>query len=138
VDDADLLPECLRGDVEEGLYFLATRADEPVGTMRRQPSDPEIWPDAPPGESLFVHRLAVRRHAAGAGVSLALLSFAIERARSIGRRYVRLDCEASRPRLRAVYEQFGFRHHSERRVGPCLVARYEFRVSPGQQRQAAP
>jgi hypothetical protein len=39
---------------------------------------------------------------------------------------LRLDCEASRPRLRAVYEGFGFRHHSDRQVGPYFVSRYEY------------
>jgi hypothetical protein len=28
-------------------------------------------------------------------------------------------------RLRAVYERFGFRHHSDRQVGPYFVSRYE-------------
>jgi hypothetical protein len=42
---------------------------------------------------------------------------------------VRLDCEASRPRLRAIYDQFGFIHHSDRKVGPYLVSRYEYDVS---------
>jgi hypothetical protein len=30
-----------------------------------------------------------------------------------------------RPRLRAVYERHGFRHHSDRQVGPHFVSRYE-------------
>lgn len=59
---------------------------------------------------------------------MALMRWAVERAAALGRRYVRLDCEASRLRLRAVYERFGFRHHSDRQVGPYFVARYEYVV----------
>jgi hypothetical protein len=55
-----------------------------------------------------------------------MLKWAVEHARGLGRRYLRLDCEASRVRLRKVYEQFGFRHHSDRHVGPYFVSRYEF------------
>jgi hypothetical protein len=56
-------------------------------------------------------------------VSGALLAFA---------RDVRcLDCEASRPRLRAVYERFGFRHLDDRQVGPYYVSRYTLVVDSG-------
>ena len=91
-------------------------------------------PDVPQTESAFVHRLAVRRRFAGGGISSALLDWAVERARLLGRDYLRLDCEASRPRLRAFYERFGFRHHSDREVGPYYVSRYEYKVGPSEER----
>jgi GNAT superfamily N-acetyltransferase len=97
--------------------------------MRVQLTDPHIWPDVAPDESMFLHRLAVRRTHAGTGVSSALLSWAVQRGRIMGRQYLRLDCDAGRPRLRAVYEHFGFHHHSDRQVGPYLVVRYELRLS---------
>ena len=31
--------------------------------------------------------------------------------------------------LRAVYEHFGFKHHSDRQVGPYFVSRYEYDVT---------
>jgi GNAT superfamily N-acetyltransferase len=126
--DDELKPERIAAEVERGLYFLAATADDVIATFRYQLEDPEFWPDLPAGEAAYVHRLAVRRHAAGAGVSLALLQWALERTRALGRAYLRLDTEASRLRLRAVYERFGFRHHSDRQVGPYYVARYEYRV----------
>jgi hypothetical protein len=58
-------------------------------------------------------------------LSKAILSWAVERTRELGRRFLRLDCEASRPRLRQIYESFGFVHHSDRQVGPYFVSRYE-------------
>jgi hypothetical protein len=61
-------------------------------------------------------------------VSSTLLRWAVDRTRTLERRYLRLDTEASRMRLRAIYEQFGFRHHSDRQVGPYYVARYEYPV----------
>lgn len=122
----ELLPERISKDIDEGLFFLAEDAGEPAGTIKFQLSDMEFWPDIPENESAFIHRLAVRRRFAGGTVSVALLSWAVDRAASLGRQYLRLDCEASRQRLRAIYERFGFRHHSDRQVGPYFVSRYEF------------
>ncbi len=78
-----------------------------------------------PGEALYLHRLAVRRVASGGQVSSALLGPAVGTAAARGARYLRLDCEASQPSLRAVYERFGFTFHSEHSVGPFVVARYQ-------------
>ena len=124
----ELAPEHIQLEVLDGLFILAEAGGEVVGTMRYQLEDPFFWPDVPKGESAYVHRLAVRRRAAGGAVSRALLEWAVHLTREGGRRYVRLDTDASRPRLRAVYEQFGFRHHSDRQVGPYYVARYEYDV----------
>ena len=111
------------------MFSVAQRGDLLAGVLKFQLEDPLFWPDLPQGEAAFVHRLAIRRQFAGAGVSTALLKWAADRAQSIGRAYLRLDCEASRPRLRAFYERCGFRHHSDRHVGPYFVSRYELPLS---------
>jgi GNAT superfamily N-acetyltransferase len=123
----ELTPERISKDVTDGLFYMA-HVGQPVGTIRYQLSDVEFWPDVRDTDSAFVHRLAVRRTVAGKAVSTALLTWAVRRTAALGRRFVRLDCEASRPRLRAVYERFGFRYHSVRHVGPYFVARYELDV----------
>ena len=123
--DDELIPERIFSDVSEGLFFLAESAGEAIGTLKFQCSDPIFWPDVAAGESAFVHRIAVRRRFSGGAASSALLAWAAERAQMLGRRYLRLDCEALRPRLRGVYERFGFQHHSDRQVGPYFVSRYE-------------
>jgi GNAT superfamily N-acetyltransferase len=126
--DDELVPSRIAGDVDTGLFHVAECAGEVAGVVKFQLEDELFWPDVPPMESAFVHRLAVRRHFAGGGISSALLNWAVEEARSHGRDYLRLDCEASRSKLRAVYERFGFRHHSDRQVGPYFVSRYEYLI----------
>ena len=116
-------------DIGKGLFFIGESRGQLAFTFKYQLEDLPFWPDIPPGSSAFVHRLAVRRRFAGEGLSQAALAWAAERTRSLGLAFLRLDCEASRPRLRAMYERFGFRHHSDRQVGPLFVARYEFDVS---------
>lgn len=124
----ELRPAHIAADVDAGLFFIAEWDGEAAGVVRFQLEDGLFWPDVPQVESAFVHRLAVRRRFAGGEVSFALLRWAAERARSLDRRYLRLDCDASRTKLRAVYERFGFVHHSDRQVGPYFVARYEYEI----------
>lgn len=121
----ELQPQHIVTGIAEGLFFVAEKNGEAIGTLKFQCSDPVFWPDVPVEDSAFVHRLAVRRDFSGSVVSSSMLRWAAERAHELGRQYLRLDCEASRHRLRAVYERFGFRHHSDRQVGCYYVARYE-------------
>ena len=124
----ELQPNRIVADVDSGQFFLAECDALPAGTIRFQLEDRLFWPDVPQDDSAFVHRLAVRRRFAGGEVSSALLLWAIARTHALGLRYLRLDCEASRTRLRAVYERVGFRFHSNKQVGPYFVARYEYDV----------
>jgi GNAT superfamily N-acetyltransferase len=118
----------VRRDVETGCYVLAFVRDETAGTARITPTDELFWPEAGVGEALYVHRLAVRRPHAGGGVSRGILDFARREARAGGCGFVRLDTDAFRPRLRSIYESYGFACRDERVVGPHTVARYELRV----------
>lgn len=124
----ELAVDALSADVDQGHYYVAFAGAGAVGVLRLTADDPMFWPEMPPGEALYVHRLAVRRAAAGGETSRAMLSWAASEARRLGCGFLRLDCVASRPKLRAVYERFGFRYHSERQVGPYLVARYELPI----------
>ncbi len=105
---------------------------EDAGTLKLQFSDPDFWPEIEGTDSAFIHRLAVRRRFAGKGVSTAMLDWVRARAKSMGLRYLRLDCDARRPKLRSFYEAHGYRYHSEIRVRSFLpgkptfdAARYE-------------
>jgi GNAT superfamily N-acetyltransferase len=118
----------ISAEVHSGLFFLAESDGEPAGTIKYQLEGKLFWPDVPQDDSAFIHRLAVRRRFAGGEVSSALLLWAIARTHTLGRRYLRLDCIASGPRLQALYERIGFRFHSNRQVGAHYVSRYEFDV----------
>jgi GNAT superfamily N-acetyltransferase len=121
----ELSPEAIRAEVAAGQFVLADREGEPAGALRFQTEDLLFWPDIPQDRSAFVHRLVVRRRFKGQGVSTALLEWAAGHARALGKTHLRLDCDAGRPKLRALYERFGFRLHSYRQVGPYYVTRYE-------------
>ncbi len=118
----------IAADVEQKQYWIAFADDEPAGVVRFQLEDTLFWPDEPNDRAAYVHRLAIRRKFAGGGLSKALLRWASEVAFDKKRQYLRLDTAAARPKLRKVYEDFGFRFHSDRQVGPYHVARYQMQL----------
>jgi len=122
---AEIAAARVHADIERGEFFIAHCDGVAAATIRYQLTDDEFWPEAPAGDAAYVHRLAVRREFAGRGIASALLDWAAERARGQGLTRLRLDADLSRPKLRALYERCGFRAHSEARVGPYHVMRYE-------------
>jgi ribosomal protein S18 acetylase RimI-like enzyme len=75
--------------------------------MRLQPKDDLVWPGDPPGEALYVHKVAVRRDAAGQGWASTLMEYAVSQARAAGAAAVRLDT-VPHARMIGMYEAFGF------------------------------
>lgn len=115
-------------DIKSGLFNIAFYEDYAAGVVKFQTEDMVFWSDIPHQDSAFIHRLAVRRSFAGGLVSKALMRWAVNRSRQLGKRYLRLDCDAERQSLRSVYEKFGFRHHSNKQVGAYFIARYEYEL----------
>jgi GNAT superfamily N-acetyltransferase len=126
--EGELEEHRVRAEAEAGMFVVAEAEGEIIGAIRFQLDDQLFWPDIDGRDSAFVHRLAVRRSHAGQGVSSALLQWSVDRARELGKRYLRLDCDADRTRLRELYEGFGFKLHSYRQVGAYYVTRYELQI----------
>ena len=125
-DEEELAPGRVERETAAGQFFVAEINGDPAGAVRFQLEDQLLWPDLDGDDSAFIHRLVVRRRYKGLGVSIALMEWAVSHARSMGKSYLRLDTDASRPKLRELYERFGFEFHSFRQVGPYYVARYLF------------
>ena len=123
-----LSAEAITPGVVAGSFILASVETEGVGTARLTQDDPECWPDAVAGVAVYVHRVAIRRAWAGRGLAGVMLAWCDRHAERLGCGLVRLDCDARRPKLRALYEGLGFQYHSERHVGRHTVARYERKV----------
>lgn len=123
-DEGELDPDRVAREAAEGQFFIAEIDGDPAGAVRFQLADRLFWPDLEGTDSAFIHRLVVRRRYKGLGVSTTLMQWAVLHARSLGKSYLRLDTDASRPKLRELYERFGFQFHSFREVGPYYVARY--------------
>ena len=112
--------------VEQGCYQLVFEQDALVGVFRLQTEDPQFWSDVPPAPARYLHKLAVLPAWQGRGRAHAMLRLACDLAWRQGADRLRLDCMSGRPRLRAVYETFGFALHSQIRLGQAWFDRFEF------------
>lgn len=125
---AEVDEAAVKEHVRAGMYYVAFDDEGPVGVFRFQLEDRLFWPEVPDGSSAYVHKIAVYPHKQGRNVAHTLLRYACELTRQHGRRFLRLDCIGGRPKLRAVYERFGFRHHSVKNLGDRMFDRFEFIV----------
>ena len=89
-------------------FYIAYTDNTAAGCMALVDYDPLIWTDVKKGKSLFVHKLAVKRFAAGRGISKALLEYAVSKCREKNIGILRLDTDAHREKLMKLYEDFGF------------------------------
>jgi ribosomal protein S18 acetylase RimI-like enzyme len=96
-----------------------------VGTITLQWADPLFWPPEGHDQAGYVHKLAVRREAAGRGLGRYLLEWAAARSAERGKRFLRLDCQGTNPGLCGYYEKLGFTRRGRKRVRSWHVALYE-------------
>ena len=104
----ELTPEAMASPPESYLV-LRDGAGEGAAALCLTDADPLYWPENPPGQCGYVHKLAVRRAFAGRGLARALLLDAAGLARSRGLSALCLDCDPSRAALVRLYESTGFR-----------------------------
>lgn len=110
--------------IAEGHTWLVYVDGVIAGTVTLDWSDP-LWEDVD-GTAGYLHRMAVRRAAAGVGAHV--LAWARSAAVDRGVAALRLDCVRSNDRLRAYYEGNGFLHRGDVPVGGA----------PGQRRDDGP
>ncbi len=93
--------------IARGAAYLARGEGDPAGTLTVPWEDVLTWGVMPP-DGAYLHGFAVRRAYAGLGLGRALLDWAARQAVAAGKTYLRLNCLASNPALRAYYERTGF------------------------------
>lgn len=109
--------------------FLGYLDGVPAATMILQEDDDLFWPSTPKGESLFLHKLSVRRRFADSGLAVEMLNCAKLEAKRRGKNFLRLDCAADREKLCRFYESQGFAKVREQVMfGQWQTAFYEVEV----------
>ena len=97
--------------------FIGYANGEPAAAMIIQETDRMMWPEqSNDPDSLYLHKLCVRRAWAKTGCSTAMIEWAKEEVRRRNKTFLRLDCAADRPKLCAFYERHGFRKVKERLI----------------------
>jgi GNAT superfamily N-acetyltransferase len=112
--------ECLSKDFSASNFHIAYLDGVPAGCVALI-DYVDYWVDLVKGESLVINKLAVKRFAAGKGVSSALISYAKSMCTKIGVSTLRLGCPQERYKLRALYERNGF---------ICVAERITYRKYP--------
>jgi GNAT superfamily N-acetyltransferase len=91
-------------------------------------TDPDFWQDIPEGESLFIHKVVVARAWKGQNLSVQVLDFAVAQVLERGKKFLRLDTDATRPALCNLYENYGFTRVGRRTIKDFDYALYELEV----------
>ncbi|MGR9276139.1 GNAT family N-acetyltransferase [Rhizobium leguminosarum] len=109
---------------------VVLKADREIAAcMYVEQSDDAFWPEANPGEALYLHKLAVVRSFGGLGLSRMMLDWAAQYAKCAGYQFLRLDC-TPRPKLVQIYINAGFSRVGEDTViAGLLVARLQRTLS---------
>lgn len=96
--------------IDNDLFYIAKVGDQVVGTIVINPEPPPYtvsdWNT--PRNALYIEAFATERRYEGHGIGERLLSWAANQARQRGIEWLRLDCWAGNPDLRAYYRGKGF------------------------------
>jgi GNAT superfamily N-acetyltransferase len=118
----------LKNNTVEEMYIGYINNEE-AAVMILQEEDSLFWPGENKYESLFLHKLAIRRKYAKKGLSEEMIEWAKSLAKNLNKKYLRLDCAADRPKLCKFYENQGFEKVREKVMfGKYPTAFYELRI----------
>ncbi len=127
----ELTPEHLAQSYQLNEFFLGIIEDKPVAVMVLKWEDPLFWPDAAPGEAVYLHKFSIRNNFRGQQLSQKMLNWAMDYAHQNDRKYLRLDCDADRPKLNRIYQNFGFKPVDRRMVDEVYdTIFYQLDVTP--------
>jgi GNAT superfamily N-acetyltransferase len=127
-DQAWLQPQVLLEKYGLESMHLGRIHSEPVAAFVLLETDPEFWPNVTENESLFIHKVAVARAWKGHGLSSQILDYARQQVLERGKKYLRLDTDATRPALCKLYEHYGFVQVGRCQFGGFEMALYELEV----------
>ncbi|WUO18105.1 GNAT family N-acetyltransferase (plasmid) [Streptomyces sp. NBC_00289] len=102
----------IKANIEAGECWIIEADGAPVATITiDEHADSDFWSSAEAAEpALYVHRMVVRRDAAGLDLGSAMLDWAGRQALSQGKQLLRLDAWRSNEGLQRYYADRGFTH----------------------------
>lgn len=109
--------------------WYVVEEDEIIATFLLCDEDATYWPECRKKESIFLHKLCVKRAYAKMGVSKLILDYFKEEAKSLGLKDCRLDCRSAKAALKQFYESHGFQLVNEAEyVKGYLTSRYVYKI----------
>ena len=110
-------------------FYVQYHDGVPVGCMALTDYDGRYWSQFSKGESIYLHKLAVRRSYAGGELSKEVIQFAKDFAQKQGVSALRLECNRKRMKLRELYEKEGFVLVQEIEIPQPGMALYEYKIA---------
>jgi len=87
--------------------YVAEQDGVPVGTFSLDWDDEVYWGPQEPTAG-YLHGLSVRKGFNGGGLGIFMILWCASQVKTMGRRFVRLGCDARNTKLCAYYEGLGF------------------------------
>ena len=104
-----LTPEALlTAEAGQSNFYVGAVDGEDACAFLLQWSDREWWPDAPPFEAGYLHKLCVRRKFAHQGMAARVVQAVKAECARRGARFLRLDTGAEETAVRDIYLAAGF------------------------------
>lgn len=103
----DVLPAQMQAAVARGEVYLAWKDGQAIGTVTVMWSDVAYWGERP-DDAGYIHKVAVRRAAAGQNVGAQMVSWAEQLILERRRPFARLDCQADNPTINQFYQSAGY------------------------------
>lgn len=100
--------ELLTEEARPENFYVGTVDGQPACAFILQWSDREYWPDAPPGEAAYLHKLCVSREFAHQNMTGQVVERIKEECTRRGVRFIRLDTGADESAVRDIYLRAGF------------------------------
>jgi GNAT superfamily N-acetyltransferase len=123
-----LSPHALLSKYRLDELYLAYLGDDPVAAMiMNNRCDWPVIGDSERRNSLFVHKIAVKRNYAGLGLSQQLLQWARAHCLQSGHQLLMLTCDCQSPKLRQHWQTLGF-DEVESLIGEDIRRHYVFPV----------
>ena len=100
--------ELLTEDTRPEDFYVGTVDGQPACAFILPWRDREYWPDAPPWEAAYLHKLCVRREFAHQNMTRQVVERVKEECTRRGVRLIRLDTGADEPVVQTIYLNAGF------------------------------
>ncbi|MEU6221281.1 GNAT family N-acetyltransferase [Streptomyces sp. NPDC047022] len=99
-------------DIEHGYVYIMEDGPETLGTITVDEfADPEFWASGDgPDAALYAHRIIVRPVFGGASLGSSMLDWAAQKAKVMGKVWLRIDAWKTNATLGRYYESQGFTH----------------------------
>jgi len=108
----------VKEDIRAGLHFSAFTPDGVLaGYFSLTLSDKSIWDEKEQGDAIYIHRMCVNPERKGNNLAASVLSWSYGYARSLGRKFVRMDTWGDNQRIINYYAACGFKHIGNRQLG---------------------